>query len=91
MHIVKDEDADAASRVVAALALHDLHSGRGDFAISRTAELSHNKRVKHLCSWLAYNRKREALGGPTLGSFQPWNALIQVMPEPVPEIVILDK
>jgi hypothetical protein len=91
MHIVKDEDAGTPSRVVAALALHDLRSSRGDYAISRTAEFSTNKRVKHICSWLAYNRKREAVGGRTLGSLQPWNPLIQVMPEPVPEFVTQDK
>ena len=59
MRIVKDENADASSRVVAAIALHNLHSAMGDFAISRTAQFTDNERVKHVCSWLSYYQKLE--------------------------------
>jgi hypothetical protein len=59
MRIVKDENADASSRVVAAIALNNLNSARGDFAISRTAQFTNNERVKHVCSWLSYYQKLE--------------------------------
>jgi hypothetical protein len=60
MRIVKDENSDTHSRVVAAIALHELRSAMGDFAISRTAQFTDNHQVKHVCSWLTYNRKSEA-------------------------------
>ena len=56
MRIVKDEEADVAVRMVAALALHDLESGQGDFTIKRVAQFTKNDRMKHLCTWLAYTR-----------------------------------
>jgi hypothetical protein len=59
MGIVKDEAEDATSRVVSAIALHELHSAIGDFAIERTAEFTKNPRVKYICSWLAYYRLQE--------------------------------
>jgi len=59
MRIVKDEDCDVHSRVLAAIALHDLHSAVGDFAISRTAQFTDSQQVKHVCSWLTYSRKLE--------------------------------
>ncbi|HCV44305.1 MAG TPA: hypothetical protein DGH68_12525 [Bacteroidetes bacterium] len=62
MGIVKDENADAAVRIVAALALHDLESGMGDFAIERTAQFTDNERMKHVCLWLTYERLRETTG-----------------------------
>ena len=57
MRIVKDEQAETSARIVAAIALDGLHSAKGDFAISRTAEFSDNPRVKNTCAWLAYYRK----------------------------------
>ncbi len=59
MRIVKDQDAEACSRVVAALALHELHSARGDFAIQREARFTDCPKMRHICSWLAYNRYLE--------------------------------
>lgn len=56
MGIVKNEDADVAARMVAALALHDLQSAKGDFAIERVAQFTRNERIKHLCTWLTYDR-----------------------------------
>lgn len=61
MSIVKDEAEDASSRVVSAVALHELHSAIGDYAIQRTAQFTNNPRVKHICSWLSYYR----LQGPS--------------------------
>ena len=59
MRIVKDENSNTHSRVVSAIALHELNSAMGDFAISRTAQFTDNQHVKHICSWLKYNRKTE--------------------------------
>lgn len=56
MAIVKNEDAQPASRILAALALHELGSARGDFAIKRVGEFTDVKQVKHVCTWLAYER-----------------------------------
>lgn len=56
MRIVKDEDAKPASRILAALALHELGSARGDFAIKRTAEFTDAKQVKYVCLWLSFER-----------------------------------
>jgi hypothetical protein len=59
MRIVKNEDGHACSRIVAALALSELHSDMGDFAIAREAKFSDCKRMQHICSWLAFNRVQE--------------------------------
>ncbi len=56
MAIVKDEDADIATRMVSALALHELQSAKGDFAIERVALFTANERMKHLCMWLTYEK-----------------------------------
>ncbi len=56
MRIVKDEDADRAARIVAALALHDLESERGDFAISREGEMAKDEIFKSFCASLARTR-----------------------------------
>ncbi len=54
MRIVKDESIACQARVPAALALHDLHSARGDYAIMRTGLYTDCKHTKHICNWLAY-------------------------------------
>lgn len=59
MAIVKNEDAEASIRMVAALALHDLKSGKGDFAIQQMARFTRSERLKHLCSWLTYERLQQ--------------------------------
>ena len=60
MAIVKDEEAEVAVRMVAALALHDLQSAKGDFAIQRVAQFTRNERMRHLCTWLTYDRMQKA-------------------------------
>ena len=50
MRIVKDEEADRAARILAALALDEIDSERGNFAISREAEMSEDDVFKSLCS-----------------------------------------
>jgi hypothetical protein len=59
MSIVKDDNADVPVRMVAALALHDLHSGKGDFAIQQTARFATNERLKRLCASLTYERMQK--------------------------------
>ena len=57
MGILKNEQSDQSARILAALALDNLGSAMGDFAISRTALYTDDARVKHVCTWLAYERK----------------------------------
>jgi hypothetical protein len=59
MRIVKTEQADRCSRVIAAIALHDLHSAIGDYAIKCAAKFSECDRMKRICTWLAYSRLLE--------------------------------
>ncbi len=59
MGIVKNERSDIGARIVATLALHELKTARGDFAISRSAKFSNNGRIQHLCTWLTYARAKE--------------------------------
>ena len=54
MRIVKDEGAESCARVVAAMALHELHSAIGDFAIAREVIFSDCPKMRHICSWLTY-------------------------------------
>jgi hypothetical protein len=54
MRVMKDESADRCSRVVAALALADLHSARGDFAICRQARVTGCDKLARTCRWLTY-------------------------------------
>lgn len=61
MRIVKSEKYDPTSRVVAAIALHQLHSGRGDFAIQRTGMFADEPRVRHICTWLAHEQIAERM------------------------------
>ena len=56
MRIVKDANADIQVRMIGALALHDLQSARGDFAILRAARFETNERLRRLCTWLAYEQ-----------------------------------
>ncbi|HLF13753.1 MAG TPA: hypothetical protein VI932_02545 [Bacteroidota bacterium] len=59
MRIVKDPNADRASRILSALALHEIDSERGNFAISREADLSTDEVFKTLCANLAKARALE--------------------------------
>jgi|WetSurMetagenome_2_1015567.scaffolds.fasta_scaffold912204_1 hypothetical protein len=56
MRIVKDENAAVPVRTLAALALHELNSSRGNFAIERVALFSSNERMRHLCTWLVVGK-----------------------------------
>ena len=56
MAILKDEEAENGARILAALALNQLESEKGYFAISRTASFTSDPMLKHVCTWLAYQR-----------------------------------
>lgn len=58
MSMLKNERHETNVRIAAALALQDLRSTRGDFAIKRTAQFTDNERLKHLCFWLTYERSK---------------------------------
>jgi hypothetical protein len=57
MALLKDEQGDSGARILAALALDQLESQTGDFAISRMASFTDDTRLKYVCGWLAYERK----------------------------------
>jgi hypothetical protein len=59
MRIVKDEGATSGSRILAALALHDLDSEMGNFAIKMQARFGDCEKFKHFCALLAYTRNVE--------------------------------
>ena len=63
---VKNERSDIGARIVATLALHELKTARGDFAISRSAKFSNNGRIQHLCTWLTYARAKENDANPSV-------------------------
>lgn len=56
MRIVKSANYDVEARLAAALALFDLRSERGDFAIARTAKYEDNPRIKKVFTSMAYER-----------------------------------
>jgi hypothetical protein len=57
MRIVKDQNADRGARILAALALFDIDSERGNFAISREGEMGSDEVFKALCANLTAVRK----------------------------------
>ena len=61
MRILKDENQNVGVRQVAALALHEIGSGRGDYAIEREAQFSDHQQLRHLCRSLVNERVRERL------------------------------
>ena len=71
MAIVKDETADPATRVLAALALDNLESAKGHYAVARTGVYTENPRVKHVCVWLTYERKAGRHGDKGIANFEP--------------------
>jgi hypothetical protein len=73
MSIVKNESAEDASRILAAFALDQLESSKGYFAITRTALFTDSPKVKHVCTWLAYERKIGRSGSEEKGmaSYEP--------------------
>ncbi len=52
MSIVKDEHEPAPARILAAVALRNLNSARGDYAIEMTAQMSDEPRVQKVCAAL---------------------------------------
>jgi hypothetical protein len=56
MRIMKDQNAECGPRVLAALALGELDSEIGAFAIKRVAQFTDVPRLRHVCTWLAYER-----------------------------------
>jgi hypothetical protein len=56
MSILNGEENNPSARLIAAMALHELGSSRGDFAISRNAQFTDNPRVKRYCAILARTR-----------------------------------
>ncbi|MBI5472526.1 MAG: hypothetical protein HY961_09295 [Ignavibacteriae bacterium] len=63
MTVLKDKNAPSQSRILAALALHDLRTARGDFAISQTALFTDDSRLANACAWLVVERRKEELAG----------------------------
>lgn len=56
MRLVKDDFYEETVRLAAGLALHELKSARGDFAIARAAKFEENQRVKKLYVPMTYER-----------------------------------
>jgi len=56
MRILNGEENNPSARLIAAMALHELGSSRGDFAISRNAQFTDNPRVKRYCVILTRTR-----------------------------------
>ena len=63
MRIVKDENLPSASRVMAALALHELRDGRGDYAVAGMARFAADEKVQRACKWLVWERAVEGKEG----------------------------
>ncbi len=59
MRVMKNTDADIPVRMLAALALHELRSERGDFAIRRVGEFTSDSRLKKLCASLNAERVKQ--------------------------------
>lgn len=59
MRILNGEENNPPMRLIAAMALHELRSSRGDFTISRNAQFTDNPRVKRYCAILARTRLLE--------------------------------
>lgn len=59
MAILKDDKADEGVRTIAAMALHDLRSARGDYAISSLAQDASSPNIQRICQWLSYYMLKE--------------------------------
>ena len=59
MRVMKNESAEHCTRVVAAIALADLHSERGDFAISRQGRFTGCDKLARACRWLTFYQYME--------------------------------
>ena len=58
-NILKDEQAEATSRMLAALALDELHSDAGDLVVKAVADKCENSGVQHLCKALLSTAKTD--------------------------------
>ena len=56
MRILKDKQADRAARIMAALALYDINSERGNFAIERESQFDDDALFKTVCVNLTETR-----------------------------------
>lgn len=56
MAILKNEQEEGPVRILAALALDQIGSERGAFAIERMATFASDPQLKYVCTWLAYER-----------------------------------
>ncbi len=56
MRIVKTSGYDVEARLASAVALHQLNSARGDFAIARTAKFEDNPRIRKVFTAMAFER-----------------------------------
>jgi hypothetical protein len=72
MRIVKDEAAQPANRILAVLALHDLGSERGDFAIKRVGKFADVGQLKHLCMALTPMSDNSTAEAERLGILYGW-------------------
>ncbi|MGA9116998.1 MAG: hypothetical protein WB626_09510 [Bacteroidota bacterium] len=82
--LLKREETETPVRLVAALALHDLRTERGDYAIARMAHHADCPRLRHLCGWLAYYRLAERAPAPSALE-QVRRLVAGAIPEPLPE------
>ena len=71
MRIVKDDEADHGARILAALALHDLKSAKGDYAIMRTVVFSEDRQLRMLCGAMVGQRIEQQLASQSRSAFQP--------------------
>ena len=79
MRLVKDEEGERCPRVVAAIALHELHSARGDYAIAQQAKCTDCSCMKRTCNWLAYYQLLEdhpELARPDVAGLPTMDALL---------------
>ena len=83
MRIVKNEDLEPSARVMAAIALHNLKSSMGDFAIKQTARFTDSERVKHICLWLTYYQEREETAPEIVASTLSAQYAVVPLPEQV--------
>ena len=72
MALLKNEAGDSGVRILAALALDQLDSPKGHFAVARTATNTSDTKLQYVCSWLAYERKTgKHHGEKAIALFEP--------------------
>lgn len=86
MGLVKNDNLPSFVRTTAAIALHDLRSSRGDYAIQQTAVFTGDEKVKNVCNWLTYYRILEKQPGYVSPSAEL--LLEKFVPEPLAEYAV---